>query len=207
MGHIGTAVHVPPIQPDWEMSPEDQGAGGQKDHNHHPLAATGPTPRDSTGDVLGAPSEAGPSQGSGDGPGNRLGPQRMEHHAIDCLSAYWESSSLQGPLSSDARCLIEMSWQPGTESSNKSCWRRWCRYARSHGVEELAPSLAQVIEYLTCLYNEGLKYNSINFHHSTLSGTLPPIQGFNVGEHPLVSCLLKGVFNCRPPKAKLFPSW
>ena len=113
-------------------------------------------------------------------------------------------SGAQGPKE-ELHGAVRAGWQPGTESSYKLCWRRWCRYAQNHGVEELAPSLNQVIKYLTCLFNKGLEYNSINLHQSTMSGMLPPIQGFNVGEHPLVSRLLKGVFNCRPPKVKLFP--
>ena len=63
------------------------------------------------------------------------------------------------------------------------------------------------MEYLTFLFNEGLQWRTIGFHHSTLSGTFPLIDGFNIGEHPLVSCLLKGIFNARPPKKNLFPSW
>ena len=52
-----------------------------------------------------------------------------------------------------------------------------------------------------------MKYSTINSHCSTLSGTLPPVGGFKIGEHPLVSRLLKGIFNVRPPVKSLFPSW
>ena len=37
--------------------------------------------------------------------------------------------------------------------------------------------------------------------------TLPIIDGLPVGQHPLVSRLMKGVYNQRPPTRRLFPSW
>ena len=123
------------------------------------------------------------------------------------VAAFWRTSKLQAPLSGEARHLIESSWSSGTEGSYGSNWRGWCRYARSRNIEELSPTLGEVIEFLTSLFNDGLKYNSINSYRSALSGTLVPIQGFKVGEHPMVSRLLKGVFNLRPPEKKLFPTW
>ena len=65
----------------------------------------------------------------------------------------------------------------------------------------------QVIEYLTSLYTAGLQYKTINVYCSALSMTLKPVEGFNFGEHPLIRRLMKGVFNVRPPKKKLVPSW
>ena len=44
-------------------------------------------------------------------------------------------------------------------------------------------------------------------HRSALSSTLKPIDGFCVGQHPLVCRLLKGAFNNRPPRPKLCPTW
>ena len=32
-----------------------------------------------------------------------------------------------------------------------------------------------------------------------MSATLMPIDGFDVGKHPFVHCLVRGVFNLRPP--------
>ena len=64
-----------------------------------------------------------------------------------------------------------------------------------------------MIEYLTSLYTSGLQYRTIIVHRSALSMTLKPIDGFNAGEHPLIRRLMKGIFNVRPPKVKLVPSW
>lgn len=44
-------------------------------------------------------------------------------------------------------------------------------------------------------------------HRSALSSTLKPIEGYQVGQHPLVKRLMRGVFNTRPPVKKLCESW
>lgn len=40
-----------------------------------------------------------------------------------------------------------------------------------------------------------------------LSSVLPPVDNIQVGQHPYVIRLLKGIFNSRPPKVKLVPEW
>lgn len=40
-----------------------------------------------------------------------------------------------------------------------------------------------------------------------LSSVLPPVDNIQVGQHPYVIRLLKGIFNSRPPKTKLVPEW
>ena len=42
---------------------------------------------------------------------------------------------------------------------------------------------------------------------SALSATLPPIEGHPVGQHPLVTSLLQGVFNERPPMPRYNTTW
>ena len=63
------------------------------------------------------------------------------------------------------------------------------------------------MNFLSCLYMEGKEYRTINCARSMLSSTLLPIDNFPVGKHPMVTRLLKGVFNIRPPVKILFPTW
>ena len=63
------------------------------------------------------------------------------------------------------------------------------------------------MEFFTFLYSIGREYRTVNTSRSALSATLPPIDGFPVGQHPLVKRQLKGIFNLRPPKVSLFPTW
>ena len=40
-----------------------------------------------------------------------------------------------------------------------------------------------------------------------LSAYHPPIQGFKVGQHPLIKDLFRGAFNTRPPQPKYADTW
>ena len=53
--------------------------------------------------------------------------------------------------------------------------------------------MADITSFLSDCFNEGLEYRTLNTYHSALSGVLPPINGFPVGQHPLVVRLLRGV--------------
>ena len=64
-----------------------------------------------------------------------------------------------------------------------------------------------MLEYLAFLFNKGLQYRTINCARSALSSTLKPMEGFPVGQHPLVTRMMKGVFNSRPPIVKICPAW
>ena len=63
------------------------------------------------------------------------------------------------------------------------------------------------MNYLGLLYDKGLQYRTINCVRSALSSTLQLIDGFKVGQHPLITRLMKGIFNTRPPIKKVCEAW
>ena len=80
----------------------------------------------------------------------------------------------------------------------------WCTERDSN---PLSPNLTSVMNYLTSLFNSGYATASLNTHRSMLSMTLDPIDGHNIGEHPLVIQLLKGCYNLNPPKPRYESFW
>jgi hypothetical protein len=62
-------------------------------------------------------------------------------------------------------------------------------------VRSLSASIEDVIELLTSEFQSGLQYSTLNSARSALSATLPPFDGIPVGQHPLISRLLQGIFN------------
>jgi hypothetical protein len=60
-----------------------------------------------------------------------------------------------------------------------------------------------ILNYIAHLHNLGLSYRTINLHTSTISMTLPYVNGAAVGTHPLVSRMCKGSFTKRPPPLKV----
>ena len=112
-----------------------------------------------------------------------------------------------GDVSEAAQRLIQASWRGNTEKQYKGCWKTWLKYCGVNGISELSPSISEVLEFLTSCYERGMSYSYVNTYRSALSSTLPPIDGVQVGKHPLVIRLLKGVFNLRAPIKNVSPPW
>ena len=64
-----------------------------------------------------------------------------------------------------------------------------------------------ILLYLSDLYEKGLQYGTINSHRSAISMTHLSIDNVRVGAHPLVSRLMKGIFNLRPAVPKYLKTW
>ena len=56
-------------------------------------------------------------------------------------------------------------------------------------------------------YQEGKQYSTLNGYRSALSATIPPIEGYPVGQHPIVCRALQGSFNKRPPMPRYGTTW
>ena len=61
--------------------------------------------------------------------------------------------------------------------------------------------------FLAGLFNSGVGFSAINSARSALSAILQPIEGRTVGEHPLVSRLMKGIKSTRPPLPRYKHTW
>ena len=117
------------------------------------------------------------------------------------------SSGGAAQASEVAKELVQASWRGSTEEQYGSCWKRWINYCGREGISEYSPSLAEVMNYLASLFSEGLQYRTVNTHRSALSSTLKPIEGYKVGQHPIICRLMKGVFNKRPPIQTIVGTW
>ena len=58
--------------------------------------------------------------------------------------------------------------------------------------------MANIINFLSELQEQGYEYNTLNVHRSALSAYHPPIGGVKVGQLPLVTRMMGGSFNIRP---------
>ena len=67
--------------------------------------------------------------------------------------------------------------------------------------------LKTVVEYFSLLFEEGKAYKTVLVHRSTLSAMLSPIDSFSIGNHPVISRLMKGIFHKRPPSRRMFQAW
>ena len=63
------------------------------------------------------------------------------------------------------------------------------------------------MEFLADQFDLGLQYRSLNTLRSAISTSHSKVDSHNVGSHPLVSRLMKGMFNARPPAPRYSGSW
>ena len=76
-----------------------------------------------------------------------------------------------------------------------------------NNIDPLQPLIPNVIDFLTLLFDSGVGYSAINTARSALSTILTRENGLPIGEHPLISRLLKGVFEQRPSIPKHTTIW
>ena len=122
---------------------------------------------------------------------------------LDCVR-----SSLQDRgLSENAIKLICASWRSNTEASYSRCWRVWVNWCSKQGVNPINTSVEKIIEFLSVQFNQGKQYSTLNSYRSSISVTHMPVDGVQLGKHPLISRLMKGVFHLRPPQPRYAGRW
>ena len=67
--------------------------------------------------------------------------------------------------------------------------------------------LEEVVNFLAHLFTNGYQYRSVNAYRSAIASMHLPIDGVSIGQHPLVSRLLKGVYHARPPLPRYSGTW
>ena len=137
----------------------------------------------------------------------QFAPTRCEETPPGRMSDFWKSRDEWSNISSTSRKLIGSSWRPSTEGRYRQQWKHWLEWSGRNSVSTTSPSINQVLDFLGYLFDSGLAYRTINVARSAISVTLQPMNGYNVGEHPLVCRLMKGIFNERPPQTSLVPNW
>lgn len=97
--------------------------------------------------------------------------------------------------------MLEASWRQGTQRYYSVKVTRFCSWYAQREIDPYSATLylVQVTEFLTSLFNKGLKYRTVAGYRSMLSKALPPVGHIPIGQHPYVTRLL------RPPEVKLVP--
>ena len=100
--------------------------------------------------------------------------------------------------------LIQAGWSKGTNSAYQSAWTRWSSWC---GEWKINPFSCSVKYFRLNFYEEGLQHRTINVICCAVSMTHDLVKGLLIGQHPMVSRLLKGVYNLRPPKPRYVSTW
>ena len=109
-------------------------------------------------------------------------------------------------ISGHSADIILASWYSGTQKQYQTYINKWLNYCCERELDSLHPSVADVIQFLTTLFEKNLSNSSLNTARSALS-TIITVDGMSIGNHPLVVRFLKGVFNLRPPVPRYKEVW
>ena len=110
-------------------------------------------------------------------------------------------------LSGQATQLILQSWRTKTNKSYDSLFGRWSRWCGERGSDPFSGPVTEVANFLATLYQEGYQYNSVNAYRSAISSVHEKVEGVVIGQHPIITRLLKGIYNVRPPLPRYNGTW
>ena len=110
-------------------------------------------------------------------------------------------------LSEEATALILKSWRTKTNKSYDSLFAKWHSWSVQWSFNPFSGPITNVANFLAQLCTEGYQYSSINSYRSAISSVHEKVDGHNVGRHPLISRLLKGIFHDRPPLPRYTNTW
>ena len=81
------------------------------------------------------------------------------------------------------------------------------RHQVTGGIDPISCNVKYFLDFLTDLFEQGMQHRSINTIRSAVSMTHDNIEGIPIGQHPLVTRLLREVHNLRPPKPRYEHTW
>ena len=94
--------------------------------------------------------------------------------------------------------LLCASWREGTQKQYDVYIKKWQQFCVERQANPLHSTLEVILEFLTDLYDKGFSYSAINSARSALSSYVY-LDNYQVGNHPLISRLVKGVYQLRTP--------
>ena len=103
--------------------------------------------------------------------------------------------------------LLLTSWRTKSSKSYDSLIGKWVHWCDQRSSDPISGPISDVVNFLAHLFEEGYQYQSLNSYRSAISSVHTKVDGYSVGEHPLVARLLKGAFNRRPPQPRYEATW
>ena len=117
--------------------------------------------------------------------------------STDGMSLIRESLRNKG-ISERTQELILQSWREGTQKQYRTYLQRWTTFSSGRDIDPIQPTISEVIDFLTELFDSGLGYSGLNTACCALSSVIHLDDNRTVGSHPLVNRFLKAAFINRP---------
>ena len=128
-------------------------------------------------------------------------------NALSRVACIRDSLEVRG-ISPRAADYVLKSWRSGTEKQYSAAWKCFCCWCKKKQRNPLQADLVTDCDFLTEQFEDLKKsYITINSYRSALSSVLLPVDGYALGEHPIIVRLLKGMFHVRPPERRYSFTW
>ena len=94
-------------------------------------------------------------------------------------------------LSEEASKLLLASWREKSSKSYDSLFRKWLSWCNERNSDPVSGPIGEVVNFLADLFKKGYQYRSLNAYRSAISSVHDKADGYEVGQHPLVTRLLR----------------
>ena len=190
---------------DCMVSESDKTAEGQGGDNHPSVGITTMV-SNNPGKARGLPqnpSRQGGSSHTPSQPGIHNEPRRTGVSGM----AYTRESFESRGISLQASALLLASWRPKTQSNYDSLFSKWSRWCSQRDRNPIEGPVEDVANFLADIFKEGYLYRLLNSYRSAISVLHSKVDGYSIEQHSLITRMLKGAFNERPPVAKYSSFW
>ena len=107
-------------------------------------------------------------------------------------------------LSNEVCKILQSSWRQTTQKRYEGPWKLWASWC----LQRTPAPVVDVLTFLTEQFNtRGLAYRTINVYKACISQIHNPIEGQQLGNLPIISRFMKGVFQLKPTVPKTCSTW
>lgn len=103
--------------------------------------------------------------------------------------------------------IIMHSWRSTTAKQYGSYFKKWVLFCDKSKIDQINPSLGDIVAFLQELHDGGLSYSAINTAKSMLSSLFEIIHKREIGREVLIKRFMKGIFHLRPVIPKTIFTW
>ena len=193
------------------MKPGGQGPGpssatGGGPHPNSPrLSMEIPTLVSSVAGNVCGPSQIAPNGGQPNS--TNTSPMKTRPSAPASRVEYFRLRYKHQQLLEKATELTLASWREKSSKTYESQFQKWASWCGARSIDPISCPIGDVANFLAEMFSEGYQYRSINAYRSAISSVHDKIDRYDVGQHPLISRLLKGTFHQRPSQPCYMHTW
>ena len=111
--------------------------------------------------------------------------------------AMWTISGRDKESANFRRMLQKSSWH-----QYDSLFGKWVSLCNQWNADPVSGTIGDIVNFRASLFTEDYQYRSLNSYHSPISSVHEKVDGYEVGQHPMISRLLKGAIHQQSPKPR-----